>query len=158
MLKMRGKQAPKRNIKPDEIYGSRMVSKLINYMMQDGKKATARKIVYSAMEQLAEETKVDPLEALEKAINTVKPKVEVRSRRVGGSNYQVPVPVPEDRQTALAFRWIIEAARKGRGGAPVYKALARELKDAFNGEGNAVKKRDEVKKMADANKAFAQFA
>ncbi len=155
---MRGKQAPKREIKPDEIYGSKMVSKLINYIMKDGKKAIARKNVYSAMELLEKETKTKALEALEKAVNTVKPKIEVRSRRVGGSNYQVPVPVPEDRQTALAFRWIIEAARNNRGGAEFYKALARELKDAFNGEGNAVRKRDEVKKMAEANKAFAQFA
>jgi small subunit ribosomal protein S7 len=155
---MRGKQAPKREIKPDEIYGSKMVSKFINYIMKDGKKAVARKNVYSAMEMLAKDTKTDALEALEKAVNTIKPKVEVRSRRVGGSNYQVPVPVPEDRQTALAFRWLIEAARNNRGGTEFYKSLARELKDAFNGEGNAVRKRDEVKKMADANKAFAQFA
>ena len=155
---MRGKKAPKREIKPDEIYGSKLVSKFINYVMHDGKKATARKNVYSAMEFLEKETKTKALEALEKAVNTVKPKIEVRSRRVGGSNYQVPVPVPEERQAALAFRWIIEAARNNRGGIEFYKSLARELKDSFNGEGNAVRKKEEVKKMADANKAFAQFA
>lgn len=155
---MRGKQAPKRVIKPDEIYGSRTLSKLINYIMLDGKKAVARKNVYDAMEILGNETKATPIEALEKALENVKPRVEVRSRRVGGSNYQVPVPVPEDRQTALAFRWIIEAARNGRGSNPFHVSLAKELKDAFKGEGSAVRKRDDVKKMADANKAFAQFA
>lgn len=155
---MRGKQAPKREIKPDEIYNSQLVTKLINFVMKDGKKATARKSVYAAIELLGKDTKQKPLEALEIAIENVKPKVEVRSRRVGGSNYQVPVPVPEGRQTALAFRWIIDAARKNRGGVEFYKSLSKELKDAFQKEGNAVRKKEEVKKMADANKAFAQFA
>ncbi|MCA9386777.1 30S ribosomal protein S7 [Candidatus Dojkabacteria bacterium] len=155
---MRGKQAPKRQLAADEIYNSQLVTKLINFIMQDGKKHVARKSVYSAMDELATKTKAKPLEALETAIENVKPKIEVRSRRVGGSNYQVPVPVPEGRQTALALRWIIEAARKNRGGAEFYKSLARELADAFNKEGNAIRKKEDVKKMADANKAFAQFA
>ncbi|GAB4285558.1 MAG: 30S ribosomal protein S7 [Candidatus Dojkabacteria bacterium] len=155
---MRGKQAPKRDIKPDEIYGSVEVSKFINYVMQDGKKTVARKIVYNALEKLAEETKTDAIEAFNKAMENVKPKIEVRSRRVGGSNYQVPVPVPESRQFALASRWIIEAARNGRGGKEVYLSLAKELIDAFNNEGTAVRKKEEVKKMAEANKAFAHLA
>jgi len=155
---MRGKQAPKREIKPDLRYKSQLVSKFINYIMQDGKKMTATKIVYDAMEELSAKTKQKPVEALEQALENVRPKIEVRSKRVGGSNYQVPVPVPEERQVALAFRWIIEAARGNRGGKPFFKSLARELIDSFNKDGNAFKKKEEVKRMADANKAFAQFA
>ncbi len=155
---MRGKQSPKRVIVADEVYNSVTVSKFINYVMQSGKKNAARKAVYGAIEELGQKTKLKPVEALEKAIENVKPKIEVRSRRVGGSNYQVPVQVPENRQTALAFRWIIDAARSSRGSSEFYKSLAKELIAALNNEGNAIKKRDEVKRMADANKAFAQFA
>lgn len=155
---MRGKQAQRRKLPVDEIYGSTVVTKLINYIMIGGKKTIARKAVYTALEELEGKSKTPALEALEKAIDNVKPKVEVRSRRVGGSNYQVPVPVPDHRQIALAFRWLIAAARSGRGSGTFAASLARELVNAFNGEGSAIKKKEEVKKMADANKAFAQFA
>lgn len=155
---MRGKKAPKREIEPDYKYNSIMVSKLINHVMQDGKKKVANDIVYTALDQLEKETKTKALEALETAYSNMKPKVEVRSRRVGGSNYQVPVPVRDDRQFALATRWLLDVARKSRNGKPVADALARELIAAFAGEGAVVKKREEVQRMADANKAFAQFA
>lgn len=155
---MRGKQAKKRPLKPDEVYNSTLVAKFINYVMKDGKKTVARTNVYNALKELAEKTKTEAIEALEKAVGNVMPKVEVRSRRVGGSNYQVPVPVNDDRQAALAFRWIIESARNARGSRPFYVSLGNELINAFNGEGNAIKKKEEVKRMADANRAFAQFA
>lgn len=155
---MRGKQIPKRKIEPDQIYNSELIAKFINYTMLDGKKAVAQKNVYTALEILAKNSKLNAVEALEKALNNVKPKVEVRSRRVGGSNYQVPTPVAAHRQIALAFKWIIEAARSTRGKNTFAESLARELTNAINKEGAAVKKMEEVKRMADANKAFAQFA
>lgn len=155
---MRGKQAPKRHIAPDEVYNSELVAKFINYVMISGNKSAARKNVYAAMTQLAEATKKDPVEALTEALENVRPKVEVRSKRVGGANYQVPVQVPERRQNALAFKWIIESARKTRGSATFAKSLGKELVNAYNKEGNAIKKKEEVRRMAEANKAFAQFA
>ncbi len=155
---MRGKKAPKRNLKPDHMYNSVIVSKFINYVMKDGKKDVARKVVYQAIEELNEKLKLTGLEGFEKAINNVKPKIEVRSRRVGGSNFQVPVPVTDERQVALAFRWVIEAARNSRGSSDFSTSLARELVNAYKNEGNAIKKKEEVKRMAEANKAFAQFA
>jgi small subunit ribosomal protein S7 len=155
---MRGKPIIKKPIQPDEVYASSAVSKLINYVMLDGKKNTARKIVYSALEELGRETKVKPVEALEKALQSVMPTLEIRSRRVGGANYQIPMPVRGDRQMALAFKWIIEAARKNRGAKEFYKALACELAGAYKGEGAAVKKREDTERMADANRVFAQFA
>lgn len=155
---MRGKQATRRKIKPDELYNSELVSKLINYVMLDGKKATARGIVYAAISDVQAKTKTKGLEGLEKAIENVKPKLEVRSRRVGGSNFQVPVPVTQNRQIALACKWLIDAARSARKNTEFSEALSRELVSAFNKEGNAIKKKDEVHRMADANKAFAQFA
>ena len=155
---MRGKQAPKRTIKPDEVHNSELVTKFINYIMQDGKKSTARHIVYNALEELEKNTKTRSVDAFEKAIDNVRPKLEVRSRRVGGSNFQVPVPVSTNRQTALAMKWIIEAARSTRKTTPIYVSLAHELTNAFNKEGTAMKKKEDVHKMADANRAFAQFA
>lgn len=155
---MRGKQAVKRTIKPDEVYNSELVAKLINYMMLDGRKQTARGIVYSAIADLEKKTKTKGIEALEKAIENVKPKIEVRSRRVGGSNFQVPVPVSTGRQLYLALKWIIEATRSGRKNTEIWEVLSRELLNAYNKEGSAIKKKEEVHKMADANKAFAQFA
>jgi small subunit ribosomal protein S7 len=155
---MRGKQVTKRVLKADEVYNSQVVTKLINYTMLDGKKMVARKNVYQAIEHLGKETKMKPVEALEKALDNVKPRVEVRSRRVGGSNYMVPVQVPEERQISLALRWIIEAARKGRGSSDFWMSLSRELINAVKNEGSAIKKREEIKRMADANRAFAQFA
>ncbi len=155
---MRGKQAPKRKISPDKIYNSELVSKLINYVMVDGKKQTATTIIYKAIEDLQVKTKTKGVEALEKAIDNVKPKIEVRSRRVGGSNFQVPVPVNSGRQLALAVKWILEAARGARKNTEFWEVLSRELQNAYNKEGSAIKKREEIHRMADANKAFAQFA
>lgn len=155
---MRGKRAPVRVIKPDEIYGSELISKFANYVMLDGQKQTARTIVYKAVEDLAAKTKTKGIEALEKAVENVRPKVEVRSRRIGGANFQVPVQVSEKRQTALAFKWIIEAARSARKNTEFWVVLSRELQSAYNKEGPAIKKKEEVVRMAEANKAFAQFA
>jgi small subunit ribosomal protein S7 len=155
---MRGKPIVKRKIKVDEVYNSTLVSKLINYVMKDGKKITARNQVYAAMEELGAKTKTDPLEALEKAMNNIKPKIEVRSRRIGGANFQVPVPVNADRQISLAFRWVLDAARSSRKNTEFSVVLARELISSFNNEGSAVKKKEEIHRMAEANKAFAQFA
>jgi small subunit ribosomal protein S7 len=155
---MRGKQAPIRKLQPDEIYNSETVSKLINYVMQDGKKAVARKTVYQALEELGKQTKSEPVSALQHAIDNVKPKIEVKARRVGGANYQVPVPVSGNRQLALTFRWIINTARDGRGNKPFWKSLATELAAAHKGEGNAIKKKQDVERQADANRAFSQFS
>ena len=155
---MRGKQAKKRVIKPDETYNSEVVSKFINYIMLDGKKSIAREIVYKTLEDLGNRTKSDPVEALEKALSNVKPRVEVRSRRVGGANFQVPVQVNPSRQTALGFKWMIEAARSTRKTGNFWESLSRELQSAYKNEGTAVKKKEEVHRMAEANKAFAQFA
>jgi small subunit ribosomal protein S7 len=155
---MRGKQAPKREIKPDMVYNNVLVSRLINNVMMHGKKETARNVVYEALEILAEKTKLNGADALDKAMENVKPKVEVRSRRVGGANLQVPVPVNVYRQDSLAIRWILDAARAGRKDTAFSVSLARELLSAFNKEGSAYKKKEEVFRMAEANKAFAQFA
>jgi small subunit ribosomal protein S7 len=155
---MRGKQAPKRHIKADEVYNSELVTKFINYVMISGNKSAARKHVYFAIEKLATETKKSPVEALSEAIENIRPKVEVKSKRVGGANYQVPVQVPEGRQNALAFKWIIESARKGRGAASFSVSLSREIINAYKKEGSAIKKKEEVRRMAEANKAFAQFS
>jgi len=155
---MRGKQATPRKVNLDEVYGSALVTKLINAIMQDGKKRVAANIVYKAIEDLNKRTKLNGTEALERAIENVKPKIEVRSRRVGGSNFQIPVPVNPNRQQALAIRWLITSARAARKDTEFYIAFSRELFGAFNKEGNAVKKREDVYKMAEANKAFAQFA
>ncbi len=155
---MRGKQAPKRDIKPDPVYNSVLVSKFINYLMLDGKKAVATKVVYQALEELGAKTKMAPLEALDRVIANVQPRLEVRSRRVGGSNYQVPVPVRGERQLALALKWMIAAARNTRGSKDTWESLAKELIAAFNNEGSAIKKKEDVERMAEANRAFAQFA
>ena len=154
---MRGKQARARKAKPDDIYGSENISKFINYVMERGKKTVAQKIVYSAIENLSKQVKLAPAEAFEKALENIKPKIELRTRRVGGANYQVPVPVSESRQLALSMRWIINAAKAGRGKEDGGKNLSRELINAFNKEGTAYKKREEVHKMAEANKAFSHL-
>ncbi len=155
---MRGKQAPKRKLRSDEVYNSELVAKFINYLMVDGKKSIARNIVYKAIEETAKNTKTKGVEGLERAIENVKPKIEIRSRRVGGSNFQVPTPVSNSRQLALALKWIIAAARDSRKNTEFYVTLARELTNAYNKEGVAIKKKDEMHRMAEANKAFAQFA
>ncbi len=154
---MRGKSAPKRNIAPDAKYGSILVGKLVNYVMKDGKKSIARGIVYDAFEIMAEETKRDALEIFDEAIKNVTPSVEVKSKRVGGANYQVPMPVRGDRRYALAFRWILIAAR-GKKGRPMCEKLATELISASKSEGDAVKKKLDVQRMAEANRAFAHLA
>jgi small subunit ribosomal protein S7 len=155
---MRGKQVKKHVIHPDEVYNSVLVSKLINRVMLDGKKSIARGIVYKALEDLGKKTGVDPIRALEKAIDNVRPKLEVRSRRVGGANYQVPVPVAGDRQLALTLRWIIGVMRNSRGSKETWEVLSRELFSAYNGEGEAIRKKEDVQRMAESNRAFAQFA
>lgn len=143
--------------KIDSRYGSVVVAKLIATVMKDGKKSLAERIVYNAIEETRQGTEiVDPLEVLNKAVENVKPRLEVKSRRVGGATYQVPMEVPPARQLALAMRWIVGYAQ-GRKNVPMMKALAYELKDAASNQGNAVKKRDDTHKMAQANRAFAHF-
>ncbi len=148
----------KNRIQPDLKYGSLKVEKLINYMMWDGKKETARRLVYRAFEEIKRlaETE-DPVAVFEEAIKHASPSVEVRSRRVGGANYQVPREVRPERRLTLALRWIRDATR-ARGGQPRYKTLAEEIVAASRGEGAAVKKKEDVHKMAEANRAFAHFA
>jgi len=155
---MRGKQSPKRVIQPDGIYNSELVAKFTNFIMIDGKKSIAQTIVYKAIEDLQVKTKTKGIEAFEKALENVKPKVEVRSKRVGGSNFQVPVQVTTNRQLSLASRWIIDAARNARKNTEFWVVLSQELLNAYNKEGTAMKKREEIHRMAEANKAFAQFA
>ena len=154
---MRRRRAEKRQVIPDIRYNSEIVARLINTVMERGKKSTAQGIVYGAFDIIKEQkSDVDPLEVFNTAMENVKPRLEVKSRRVGGSTYQVPLEVPAERQTSVALRWIVGYAR-GRKGVPMAKALASELIDAFNNTGNAVKKRDDVHKMANANKAFAHY-
>ncbi len=147
--------AEKREILPDVKYGSLLIAKFINNIMQQGKKGLAEKIVYKAFDMLKTKHRVDPFEAFNNAISNVRPNLEVTSVRVGGANYQVPAPVDDRRGSTLASRWLIDAAKK-RSGSMVNK-LAEELFEASNGRGVAVKKRDDTHKMAEANKAFAHF-
>lgn len=145
-------------LKPDTRYNSKLISKFVNCLMYDGKKSVATRVVYDALEiirkQLPEE---DPLEVFEAAVDNVKPAIEVRSKRVGGATYQVPTPVSAKRQQALSIRWILEAVR-GRKGRPTHRTLADELLSAYRREGTAMTKRENVHRMADANKAFSHFA
>jgi small subunit ribosomal protein S7 len=144
-------------LEPDHQYQSLKVEKLINYVMERGKKNVSRTIVYEAFDIIKKKTKEDPLEVFEIAIRNVSPQVEVRSRRVGGANYQVPHEVRPERKLALTYRWIIEAA-KSKKGKPMAERLADELIGAYKNEGEAVKKRENVHRMAEANRAFAHFA
>lgn len=153
---MRRRRAEKRPIEPDPRYGDTLVAKFINVIMRDGKKSIARRIVYEAFDIIQQRTKKDPLEIFHKAINNVAPIVEVRSRRIGGANYQIPMEVREDRRIALAMRWIKQYARERRDKSMALK-LAAELIAAANGEGGAIRKRDEVHRMAEANRAFAHY-
>ena len=147
-----------KQLKPDGRFNSLIAAKFINCLMYEGKKSTAERIFYDAMDLIAKRNKeTAPYEVFETAINRCKPNVEVRSKRVGGSNYQVPMPVNRKRQQSLAFRWIRDAARAKKG-KPMADALAAEIMDAFKGEGTAVTTRENVHRMADANKAFAHFA
>ena len=152
----RRREVPKRQILPDPKFGDLVVSKFMNNVMVDGKKSTAEKIVYGALEIMAEKSGKDHLAVFEEALENVRPSVEVKSRRVGGSTYQVPVEVRPVRRNALAMRWMVEAARK-RGEKSMAQRLANEMVDASENKGTAVKKREDVHRMADANKAFAHY-
>ena len=153
---MRKRRAVKRDVLADPIYNSKLVTKLINSMMIDGKKGKAQTILYNSFEIIKEKTGKDPMEVLEKALENVQPALEVKSRRVGGANYQVPIEVRADRRQALGLRWIIQYARL-RGGHSMAENLANELIDASEGTGGAVKKREDTHRMAEANKAFAHY-
>ncbi len=145
-------------IKPDSRYGSLLASKFINCLMRKGKKSLAERIFYQALDDIGKRLKTDePLKVFEKAVQNVKPLVEVKSRRVGGANYQVPIQVKPNRQMALSFRWILQAVR-GKKNKPIHLRLAQELIDAYNREGAAMTVRENVHRMAEANKAFAHFA
>lgn len=153
---MRKRRAPKRYIKPDPKYNDVILAKFMNYIMWSGKKSTSRQIVYDSFELIEKKTKKPPLDVFKKAVSNVQPLVEVRSRRVGGATYQVPMEVRPERRTALAFRWIKTYAR-ARKDKTMAQKLAAELMAAADGEGSSVKKKDDTHRMADANKAFAHF-
>ncbi len=153
----RRRQANKRSIVPDPKFHSTLVSRLVSTVMVSGKKSTAERIVYQAFDTLSEKNPTSsPLEVLQKAVDNAKPRLEVKPRRVGGATYQVPLEVPNDRQLSLALRWLVDFA-DARKGTPMKEALAAEIMEAYQGQGNAIRKRDEVHKMAQANKAFAHF-
>jgi small subunit ribosomal protein S7 len=152
----RRREVPKREILPDPKFGSTQITKFVNMIMQSGKKSTAESIMYNALDTIGERSKGDSLEVLDQALENVSPMVEVKSRRVGGATYQVPVEVRTDRRVTLAMRWIIDAARK-RGEKSMKLKLAGELMDASENRGSAVKKREDTHRMAEANKAFAHF-
>ena len=153
---MRKRQAVKRDVLADPIYNSKVVTKLINRMMIGGKRGKAEKILYDAFDIIKEKTGENPLDVFNKALENIKPLLEVKSRRVGGSNYQVPVEVSKDRSQALGLRWLVNYARL-RGGKGMAENLANEIMDAAKGVGAAVKKREDTHKMAEANKAFAHY-
>jgi len=153
---MRKRRAIKRDVLPDPIYDSKIVTKLINQVMKDGKKGTAQKILYEAFEIVKKETGEEPYEVYQKALENLKPALEVKTRRVGGSNYQIPIEVSDHRSEILALRWLVNYA-KLRGGKGMAVNLANEIMDAAKGVGGAVKKREDVHKMAEANKAFAHY-
>ena len=153
---MRKRHVFHRDVLADPIYNSKMITKLINGIMQDGKKGTAQKILYSALDIVKEKTGKDPLEVLNSAFENIRPALEIKSRRIGGSNYSVPMEVREDRANALTLRWLIQYA-KNRTGKGMAENLAAEIIDASNGVGGAVKKREDTHKMAEANKAYAHY-
>jgi small subunit ribosomal protein S7 len=146
----------KRKAQPDSFYNSTLVQKFINLYLKKGKKSVAERVVYSAMDILKERTKEDPLKAVEKAIENVRPVLETKSRRVGGATYQVPIEVPVERSTGVAVRWLLSFAR-ARSGKSMEEKLAAELMDAMNNRGGAIKKREDTHKMAEANRAFAHY-
>lgn len=153
----RRRRAVKRPISPDPKYNSPLVSRLVNIVMRRGKRSTAQRIVYGAFDEIAAKNPAaNPLDILQRAVDNAKPRLEVKPRRVGGATYQVPLEVPPDRQVSLAMRWIVNFA-DARKGQPMVKALAAEILDAYQGQGSAIRKRDDVHKMAQANKAFAHF-
>ena len=152
----RKKQAPKRIFYPDAKYGSQVLAKFINFLMYDGKKTTAEKIIYTALDKIKSKTKEDPIKVFNDAINNIRPNLEVRSRRVGGATYQVPVEVKTKRSQTLALRWLLDATRKSKSKTMSDKLL-NELMDASKNKGSAIKKREDTHKMAESNKAFAHF-
>ena len=152
----RKKRAPKRIFYPDSKYRSTVLAKFINFIMYDGKKATAEKIIYNTFDQIQEKTKQDPIKVFNDAINNVRPNLEVRSRRVGGATYQVPVEVKSKRSQALALRWWIDASRK-RKDKKMSDKIFNEIYDAYQNKGSAIKKKEDTHKMAESNKAFAHF-
>jgi len=152
----RRREVPKRHILPDPKFGNQTLAKFVNILMLDGKKSVAEKITYGALDLIQERSKNDPIEVFETALENVRPTVEVKSRRVGGATYQVPVEVRPSRRTALAMRWLVEASRK-RGEKSMGMRLAGELMDAFENRGTAIKKREDTHRMAEANKAFSHF-
>lgn len=153
----RRRRATKRQAVPDPIYHSITLSKFVNKLMEDGKKAVARRIVYRALEKFAQRVKTDnPLEAFEQALENAKPSLEVKTRRIGGANYQVPVEIPSDRRMSMAMGWIITYSR-AKPGRAMEEALASELSDCFNNQGSTIKKKDDTHRMAEANKAFAHY-
>jgi len=152
----RRRRAEKRPVRVDARFQSPLIGRFVSHMMTRGKKSTAEKIIYTALDQIQEQTQSDPLKFVEQALDNVKPRLEVKSRRVGGATYQVPIEVGEERQVALALRWIIQFSR-ARKGVPMAEALAAELMDAYKNQGNAVKKREDTFKMAQANRAFAHY-
>ena len=153
----RRRQATKRPSTPDGKYNSALVSRLVNTIMIGGKKSTAQRIVYRAFDKLSEKNPTSsPVEILQRAVDNAKPRIETKARRVGGATYQVPMEVTSDRQASLALRWLVDFA-DARKGAPMSDALANEIMEAYQGQGNAIRKRDDVHKMAQANKAFAHF-
>jgi small subunit ribosomal protein S7 len=152
----RRREVPKRQILPDPKFGSETLAKFVNILMLDGKKSVAEKITYGALDLIQERGNADPIEVFETALENVRPTVEVKSRRVGGATYQVPVEVRPSRRTALAMRWLVEASRS-RGEKSMGMRLAGELMDAFENRGTAVKKREDTHRMAEANKAFSHF-
>ena len=154
---MRRATKTRKNNSPDFLYNNPLVEKFISYVMRDGKKAIARKVVYKSFEIVKTKTKADPMEFFDKAVKNVTPSLEVKSRRVGGANYQVPQPVRQERKIQLAFRWIINAARAKKG-RPMAEKLAEEFMLAANNEGAAIKKKLDTHRMAEANRAFAHFS
>ena len=152
----RRNRAQKREVIPDAKYGEKLIAKFANVLMEGGKKSTAEKILYGSFDIIEERHKDEPLDVFRRALDSVRPRVEVKSRRVGGATYQVPVEVRSDRRNALAMRWLVQFARK-RGEKSMTERLAAEFVEAAQGRGNAVKKKDDTHKMADANKAFAHY-
>ena len=153
----RRRQATKRPVAPDGKYNNALVARLVNTVMLSGKKSLAQRIVYGAFDTISEKNPAsNPIEILQRAVDNAKPRIETKARRVGGATYQVPLEIPVERQNALALRWIVEFA-DSRKGQPMKSALAAEILEAYQGQGNAIRKRDEVHKMAQANKAFAHF-
>ena len=153
----RRREIPKRELPPDPLYNSALVSKFINCLMTRGKKSLAERILYQSLEIIKEKTSDDPLKTFKKAVDNTKPSLEVKSRRVGGSNYQVPVEVNPNRRLSLSIRWLVGYARERGDGKTMQEKLANELLDAANMRGGAVKKREDTHRMAEANKAFAHY-